>query len=130
MAIILKFLLKYTVLSCNYGGYLKLLKVIFKIATKITALNWRYDDRTNCGGALFFKFYCIFMWQFQNFSKFQFFSEGRNQSPGGVCTPCPHPKLTYDFLLYLYGGIVNIQFWKPVEYRILLNEIFCSFYNI
>ena len=54
MAIILKFLLKYTVLSCNYGGYLKLLKVIFKIATKITALNWRYDDRNKLWGCLIF----------------------------------------------------------------------------
>ena len=28
------------------------------------------------GGCLIFEFYWIFMWQFQNFSKFQFFSEG------------------------------------------------------
>ena len=61
------------------------------------------------GRCLIFEFYCIFMWRFQNFSKFQFFTEGGHQSPE--------------------RGLSIIQRMTPNNFRTFISAFFFDFWG-
>ena len=76
-----------------YQSYIKLLGS--ELRGGLFLKNFRRD-------ALIFEFYCIFMWQFQKISKFQFFSEERHQSPGGSVPPSPPQVNVWFFVVFVW----------------------------